>query len=147
MREIEWAMRTMHTKPNNIGVSRKAKSPSDLLSIDSPFLPEPLVDINVSVEANTAALPSATSGTPPQASSPYVSASASLRTSPEPGQNFEELWSELGSVDGAFSARGWCEDAVDVVVRKLQGLEIRMDVLDVDVPPFRGKLFFPLLLP
>ncbi|KAL5495678.1 hypothetical protein ACEPAI_1141 [Sanghuangporus weigelae] len=107
---------------------------TSLLSLDSPFLPEPLVDLKDSVAEVSAPPPkplTASGGTPP-----YVSASTSLRTSPEPGQNFEALWSELD----AFSSRGWCEDAADVVVRRLQGLGLRMDVLEADVLPFEGDL-------
>ena len=108
---------------------------SNLLSLDSPFLSEPLVDLKERETTDDSEPPpkplTASGGTPP-----YVSATTSLRTSPEPGQNFEALWRELD----ASSARGWCEDTVDVVVLRLQGLGLRMDVLDPDIAPFEGEL-------
>ncbi|KAL5535126.1 hypothetical protein ACEPAF_3220 [Sanghuangporus sanghuang] len=117
----------------NVKLTDEATNVStNLLSLDSPFLPEPLVDLKDRVMEVSLPKPlTASGGTPP-----YVSASTSRRTSPEPGQNFEALWSELD----AFSSRGWCEDAVDVVVRRLQGLGLRMDVLEADVLPFEGDL-------
>ncbi|KAL5534648.1 hypothetical protein ACEPAG_1111 [Sanghuangporus baumii] len=128
-------MPSLEHSTRNLTLTDEATNVStSLLSLDSPFLPEPLVDLKDSMAEISARPPkslTASGGTPP-----YVSASTSLRTSPEPGQNFEALWSELD----VFSARGWCEDAVDVVVRRLQGLGLRMDVLEADVLPFEGDL-------
>lgn len=91
----------------------------DLLSINSPFLAEPVVE-----------------GLP----SPYVSASTSLRNSPEPDHRevFETLWHVFETGTKAVNARGWYEETVEHAVRLLQGLGIKMDVVPVDDFPFEG---------
>ncbi|KAI5124394.1 hypothetical protein M0805_008279 [Coniferiporia weirii] len=104
-----------------------AKPAVPLVTLDSPFASEPLVDV-----ADRPGTPSA--------SSPYVSASASLRTTPEPEPSFEEMWSVLTVNENAFSARGWCDDPMDVAVRRLQSIGLWMDVVPADVPPFEGDL-------
>ncbi|KAH8120666.1 hypothetical protein DFH11DRAFT_82507 [Phellopilus nigrolimitatus] len=107
------------------------KPAMNLMALDSPFLTEPLVDVDG----------------PPTPPSPYVSANASLRTTPEPEPTFEEVWSALISDASTFSARGWCDHAVDVAVRRLQGIGLRMDVVPVDVAPFKGDLKIALRIP
>lgn len=104
-----------------------SKAASNLIALDSPFLSEPLVDVFDQAPA-----------TPP-ISSPYVSANTSLRTSPERGPSFEELWSALVANENTFSARGWYDDASDIAVRRLQSLRMRMEVLPADVAPYEGK--------
>lgn len=40
------------------------------------------------------------------------------------------------------NARGWCEVSIDVVVRKLQGLQYRLTVITVDLLPFEGIRYY-----
>ncbi|KAF7977752.1 hypothetical protein HWV62_2842 [Athelia sp. TMB] len=48
--------------------------------------------------------------------------------------DFESIWDTMHS----SNARGWCEVTIDVVVRKLQGLQHRLTVIPTDLPPFEG---------
>jgi len=50
--------------------------------------------------------------------------------------DFEDIWNALEG----FGARGWCEMSTDVVVRRLQGLRYRLNVIAIDRPPFEGDL-------
>lgn len=73
--------------------------------------------------------------------SPYVSANTSLRTTPEPENSlsFEGFWNTSAPDSGGIGARGWCEDLVENVIRKLQALPgVRMDVISGDLGPFMG---------
>jgi AP-4 complex subunit epsilon-1 len=49
--------------------------------------------------------------------------------------NFESVWNRLQHAN----LRGWCDSPIDVVVRRLQGLQRKMRVISVDEPPFKGK--------
>jgi len=53
-------------------------------------------------------------------------------------QDFASVW-DAATV---FSARGWCDGTLDVVVRRLQGLGFPrgLSVLPADQPPFEGDL-------
>ncbi|THH05135.1 hypothetical protein EW145_g5015 [Phellinidium pouzarii] len=74
--------------PENVPVNSEVatKLGSSLITLESPFTTEPLVDMAESL------------GTPP-ASSP-----------------FEELWFVLAADEHAFGTRGWCDDPVDIAI-------------------------------
>lgn len=59
---------------------------------------------------------------------PYTSSSD---TEPD----FESTWNSLQD----SNARGWCEASIDVILRRLQGLQHRLTVIAADLPPFEGK--------
>ena len=109
---------------------------SNLISLDSPFLSEPLVDAGDGADPEANLEHSVISNQTATTTDPYVSASASLHTSQElaSGARFEELWNACGE----FRARGWSEDAVEAVMRRLQGLGMQMDVLPAGDVPFEG---------
>ncbi|KAF7979870.1 hypothetical protein HWV62_40641 [Athelia sp. TMB] len=48
--------------------------------------------------------------------------------------DFESIWDTMHN----SNARGWCDVTIDVVVRKLQGLQHRLTVIPTDLPPFEG---------
>ncbi|KAI0797604.1 ARM repeat-containing protein [Abortiporus biennis] len=50
--------------------------------------------------------------------------------------DFEKVWDELANAN----ARGWCESPIDVMVRKLQGMQRQMRVTPADQPPYQGDL-------
>jgi AP-4 complex subunit epsilon-1 len=74
---------------------------------------------------------------------------------PEPTINqdtaFETMWNAL---DQSSGARGWCNDSIDKIVQRLQGLEHHLQVISADQPPFEGTCFstwlftalYPLLM-
>jgi AP-4 complex subunit epsilon-1 len=69
--------------------------------------------------------------------SPFISdPSESLATSQDDTSDFENVWKALEN----NNARGWCEVATDVVVRRLQGLRLDMKVIPIDRPPFEGQI-------
>ena len=120
------------------------KQTSNLIALDSPFLSEPLVDASLNENdegskkpAQSIALEQSMLSTA-STTEAYVSASTSLRSSLEIplGARFEEMWKTSEKV----KARGWSEDAVDVVMRRLQGAGMQMDVLDADDAPFEGEM-------
>jgi len=56
----------------------------------------------------------------------------------EPNHDFAHVW----DTTSAFSARGWCDDTLEAVVRRLQGLGFPrgLAVLPADQSPFQGEL-------
>lgn len=98
-----------------------------LIALDSPFIAEPLVDVKESTLSNSGI------GTPP-----YVSANTSLRASPEPKGEFEELWNVMAVDERVRGSRGWYDGSGEDAVRQLQSLGLKMDVVSEDVDPFIG---------
>jgi hypothetical protein len=136
-------------KVHTPSVVEKKHTPN-LISLDSPFLSEPLVEPASSppLDHSVASI----QGTVATTSSAYVSANASLRTSPEPdagaesdvlvdrnpwigiGKRFEDLWDSDERLSS--KGRGWSENAMDGLLRRLQSLGMRTEVLPVDVCAF-----------
>ncbi|KAH8106826.1 ARM repeat-containing protein [Cristinia sonorae] len=50
--------------------------------------------------------------------------------------DFEKIW----TTSAYAISRGWCEVTIDVVVRRLQGMQYTMRVIASDQPPFQGEL-------
>lgn len=123
-----------------------------MIALDSPFLSDPFVNPpspssfhskDPSYTGDPAPLMESTlsKGATSSQPSPYVSANTSLRTTPEPENSlsFEAFWNTSAPDSGGISARGWCEDLVENVIRKLQALPgVRMDVISGDLGPFMG---------
>lgn len=123
-----------------------------MIALDSPFLSDPFVNPpspssfhskDPSYTGDPAPLMESTlsKGATSSQPSPYVSANTSLRTTPEPENSlsFETFWNTSAPESGGISARGWCEDLVENVIRKLQALPgVRMDVISGDLGPFMG---------
>lgn len=55
--------------------------------------------------------------------------------------DFEGAWNKLSNAN----LRGWCDSPIDVVVRRLQGMQRKMSVTAADEQPFQGdlKIFIP----
>ena len=51
--------------------------------------------------------------------------------------DFDGAWN---SQEG-YSSRGWCDVSIDMLVRRLQGLQHRLQVTAVELPPFEGSSF------
>ena len=96
-------------RPSSIAMPSKAsssKASDPLIALDSPFMSEPLVDMNNSI---------GTGNTPP-----YVSANTSLRATPEPGIDYEELWVSMVTDERVKTNRGWYEGAVEEALLELE---------------------------
>ena len=50
------------------------------------------------------------------------------------GPDFQLTWDKLAKAN----MRGWCESAIDLVVLKLQGMQLKMRVIPADQSPFQG---------
>lgn len=48
--------------------------------------------------------------------------------------DFEGAWNKLSNAN----LRGWCDSPIDVVVRRLQGMQRKMSVTAADEQPFQG---------
>lgn len=131
-------------------VVSKQKQMSNLIALDSPFLSEPLVDADIEPHPskpfhNTSptlapALDQSMHSTA-STTEPYVSASTSLRSSFEGSRvDFAEMWEASTQTNGGFRGRGWSEDTVEHVMRRLHDAGMQMDVLAVDDAPFEGEI-------
>lgn len=68
--------------------------------------------------------------------SPFMTeAPASTEESHEANHDFEQAWETLDKL----TSRGWCEEPIEAVVRKLQTLQCNMSVLPADQGPFQGE--------
>ena len=56
------------------------------------------------------------------------------------GPDFQLTWDKLSKAN----MRGWCESAIDLVVLKLQGMQLKMRVVPADQSPFQGMLLASL---
>ncbi|KAJ8474319.1 hypothetical protein ONZ51_g7305 [Trametes cubensis] len=111
-----------------------AAQTSDLRSISSGspranLSPLPVVQI-LDEESSTADLIALDS---PFMSEPAPSIASTLSVVEH---DFEATWNELES----STFRGWCESSIDVVLRRLQGMQRRLKVTERDRPPFEGDL-------
>ena len=52
--------------------------------------------------------------------------------------DFKSMWNSLDN----FNSRGWCERSSDDVVRLLQKLRLKLQVISSDQEPFKGPLFY-----
>ncbi|KIM91944.1 hypothetical protein PILCRDRAFT_108 [Piloderma croceum F 1598] len=66
--------------------------------------------------------------------SPFISDPLDPPPPLEAESDFETVWNSLQD----SSARGWCEVALDVIVRRLQSLQYHLSVIAVNLPPFEG---------
>ncbi|KLO12249.1 hypothetical protein SCHPADRAFT_427526 [Schizopora paradoxa] len=90
----------------------------DLISLDSPFLSEPI----------QRAVSSSSRGEGSGATS-YASL---------PETNFDVIWAECEA--SGNSTRGWLDAPLDNAVLRLQGVGIHIDVISIDDAPFQGEL-------
>ena len=92
----------------------------DLISLDSPFLPEPVVSLSQAILSSPAPVHNP------------VSEVRQAIYSPE--QDFTRIWNAREK----HNARGWTEAPLDVIVRRLQTIQLHLVVLSADQPPFEG---------
>ncbi|KZT23916.1 ARM repeat-containing protein [Neolentinus lepideus HHB14362 ss-1] len=67
--------------------------------------------------------------------SPFVSEPADLAASAN-DPDFETVWNDMEQ----SNLRGWCEVSIDIVVRRMQGMQLAMRVIAADQAPFEGDL-------
>ena len=51
--------------------------------------------------------------------------------------DFEGIW----NAQEGYNSRGWCDVSIDMLVRQLQGVQHRLQVIAVGLPPFEGSSF------
>lgn len=70
--------------------------------------------------------------------SPFISdpPDSSLTLS-EVAPDFKGTW----NAQEGYNSRGWCDVSIDLLVRRLQGLQHRLQVTAVELPPFEGSNF------
>lgn len=109
--------RTMPPTPVDLLGSRM-----DLISLDSPFLPEPVVSLSQAILSS-----------PAPVHNPVSEVQQAIYS---PEQDFTRIWNAREK----HNARGWTEAPLDVIVRRLQTIQLHLVVLSADQPPFEGEL-------
>jgi len=109
---------TVATKRNPEPKKDELTKKVDLITLDSPFLSEPML--------RTASSSSQGEG----------SGATSFASLPE--TNFDVIWAE--SEASGNSTRGWLDAPLDSAVLRLQGIGMHIDVVPIDDAPFVGEL-------